>query len=79
MMNDKEINEASLALMAWFMSQEINHGEACLVMSRVIATVLVNLPMTKQRLTIAIKDFNNVLHCDIELFVGMLPEKDDEK
>jgi hypothetical protein len=79
MMNDKEINEASLALMAWFKSQEIPHGEACIVMSRVIAIVLINLPITKQNLANAIENFNEVLHCDVELFVGTLPIEDNEK
>jgi hypothetical protein len=79
MMNNKETNDAAIALMNWFNSQEIDYGEACIVMSRVIAIVLINLPITKQNLANAIENFNEVLHCDVELFVGTLPIEDNEK
>lgn len=64
-MTNNEITQASSALMAWFISQDIKPKDAGIIMISLIAQLLTSKTKDILELTDAVKDTNNLLVFEI--------------
>jgi len=65
MLTDKEHDEAANALINWFKSQNINPGDASVIMLKLIATQLVAKTTEVDRLVQAISLATKILTTDV--------------
>ncbi len=69
-LTNQEVDQAMMALIEWFKSQEIMPGDAGIIMAKLVATQLVLKTRDVSQLTRAIDLHHDLLTCEVASYLN---------